>query len=407
MKLLDQMTFYGQNAQVLEKFGGPPETRTPDPLIKSQFRRGPEPNIDKKAQPFRGPLAFSSTMEGVCSAQVQAQNKHSGGDRDAMKKNVFCLALGAMLFALCFPVKAQQPKKLARLGVLLYSNPTADPNIAAFRQGLAELGHVEGQNFSIEYRFAEGKPERLPALAADLVGAKPDVIFALGGDVVPAAQNATKTIPIVMWVSNDPVQMGFVASLARPGGNTTGVTLILDELAGKRLELLKEIAPKISYVGVLWNPDHADPEMREIQRAARSLDVRLESLEVRQGEDFEPAFQSASKRKVEALIVVSSRLVNRHRERILDFTAKARLPLVGDWGPWAPQGGLLSYGPNVAEMVGRSASHVDKILKGAKPADLPVERPTKFELIVNLKTAQQLGLTVPPSVLFRADKVIR
>jgi len=185
------------------------------------------------------------------------------------------------------------------------------------------------------------------------------------------------------------------------------VTLILDELAGKRLELLKEIAPKISYVGVLWNPDHADPEMREIQRAARSLDVRLESLEVRQGEDFEPAFQSASKRKVEALIVVSSRLVNRHRERILDFTAKARLPLVGDWGPWAPQGGLLSYGPNVAEMVGRSASHVDKILKGAKPADLPVERPTKFELIVNLKTAQQLGLTVPPSVLFRADKVIR
>ena len=210
-----------------------------------------------------------------------------------------------------------------------------------------------------------------------------------------------------MWVSNDPVQMRFVASLAHPGGNTTGVTLILDELAGKRLELLKEVAPRISSVAVLWNPDHADPEFREIQRAARSLDVRVESLQVRQGEDFEHAFQAATKAKIEALIVVSSRLVNYHRERIVDFTAKARVPLIGDWGPWTALGGLLSYGPNIPESTRRSATLVDKILKGANPAELPVERPTKFELSVNLKTAQQLGLTIPQSVLYRADTVIK
>lgn len=315
--------------------------------------------------------------------------------------------LCALLLALNFPVSAQQPRRLSRLGVLLYSDPKADPNLALFRQALTELGYAEGQNLSIEYRFAEGKPQRLPALAASLVSAKPDVIFALGGDVVPAAQKATKTIPIVMWVSNDPVHAGIVASLARPGGNTTGVTLILDELAGKRLELLKEVAPRIANVAVLWNPDHADPEFREIQRAARSLDVRVESLQVRQGEDFEHAFQVATKAKVEALIVVSSRLVNHYRERIADYTAKARLPLIGDWGPWTTLGGLLSYGPDIPESARRSANLVDKVLKGTSPAELPVERPTKFELSVNLRTAQQLGITIPQSVLFQADKVIK
>src|SRR5438552_14764273 len=186
------------------------------------------------------------------------------------------LALGAA------PLRsfAQQQAKISRLGVLLYTTPQTDPNIAAFRQEMRQLGYIEGQNLLTEYRFAEGRPDRLPDLASELVNLKLDVIFVLGGDVTPAAQKATRTIPIVMWVSNDPVQMGFVASLARPGGNITGVTLILDQLAGKRLALLKEVAPRISYVGVLWNPDHADPEMREIQRAARSLDVRLESLEV-------------------------------------------------------------------------------------------------------------------------------
>lgn len=311
-----------------------------------------------------------------------------------------------MLASLSF-ADAQQPRKIPRLGILLYSSPENDPNVAQFRHYLRELGRIEGQNISIEYRFAGGKPERLTDAAVGLVRLNPDVIFALGGDVVPAAQKATKTIPIVMWASNDPVQMGFVASLAHPGGNITGVTLILDQLAGKRLSLLKEIAPKISRVAVLWHPDHADPEFREIQREAQTMKVQLQSLEVRQSEDFENRFQAATKAKSQALMVVSSRLINLQRQRILDYTAKNRIPLVGDWGSWTPNGGLMSYGPNISEMTRRAAVHVDKILKGAKPADIPVEQPTKFELIINLNAAKEIGLTIPPEVLARADRVIR
>ena len=320
---------------------------------------------------------------------------------------IISIAFGVMLFALCLPVSAQQQKKVHRLGVLLYSNPQTDPNFLAFRDGLRELGYIDGQNLSFDNRFADGKPERLPDLAADLVRVKPDVIFALGGDVVPALQRATRTIPIVMWVSNDPVQAGFVSTLARPGGNITGLTLILDELAGKRLELLKEVAPRLSRVAVLWNPDHADPEFREIKRAAVTFDVRLQSLEVRHGDEFDFAFQTATKGQSEAMIVVSSRLMQLNRRRVLDFSIKNRLALIGDWGAWAPEGALMSYGPNIADMVPRSAMYVDKILKGSKPADLPVERPSKFELIINLKTAKQIGLTIPPNVLARADRVIK
>jgi ABC-type uncharacterized transport system substrate-binding protein len=311
-----------------------------------------------------------------------------------------------MLAAVSF-AEAQPTGKRPRLGMLLYSTPEEDPNVTQFRQYLRELGRIEGQNISIEYRFAGGKPERLTDAAVELVRLNPDVIFALGGDVVPAAQKATKTIPIVMWASNDPVQMGFVASLAHPGGNITGITLILDQLAGKRLALLKEIAPKISRVAVLWHPDHADPEFREIQREAQAMKVQLHSLEVRQSADFENQFQGATKAKSQAVMVVSSRLVNLQRQRILDYTAKSRIPLIGDWGAWAPNGGLMSYGPNISEMTRRAAVHVDKILKGAKPADIPVERPTKFELVINLKTAKQIGMTIPPEVLARADRVIR
>jgi putative ABC transport system substrate-binding protein len=311
-----------------------------------------------------------------------------------------------MLAAVSF-AEAQPAGKRPRLGMLLYSTPEEDPNVAQFRQYLRELGRIEGQNISIEYRFAGGKPERLTDAAVELVRLNPDVIFALGGDVVPAAQKATKTIPIVMWASNDPVQMGFVASLAHPGGNITGITLILDQLAGKRLALLKEIATKISRVAVLWHPDHADPEFREIQREAQAMKVQLQSLEVRQSADFENQFQAATKAKSQAVMVVSSRLINLHRQRILDYTAKSRIPLIGDWGAWAPNGGLMSYGPNISEMTRRAAVHVDKILKGAKPADIPVERPTKFELVINLKTAKQIGMTIPPEVLARADRVIR
>jgi putative ABC transport system substrate-binding protein len=210
-----------------------------------------------------------------------------------------------------------------------------------------------------------------------------------------------------MWVSNDPVQARLVASLARPGGNVTGVTLILDELAGKRLALLKEVISQISRVAVLWNPDHADPEFKEIQRQAEVLAVRVQSLEVRRGEDFESQFQNIIKGRPEAIIVVSSRLIQDNRVRILEFAAKQRLPVIGDWGRWAPDGALLSYGPDDTQLAARLVTYVDKILKGAKAADLPVERPSKFELVINLKTAKQIGVTIPPNVLARADKVIR
>lgn len=324
-----------------------------------------------------------------------------------MNQKIFRFVPYTMLLAPCLPAEAQQLTKIPRLGALLYSNPETDPNFAAFRQGLRERGYVEGQNLLIEHYFADRKPERLPDLAAELVRSKPDLIFALGGDVVPFVQKATKTIPIVMWVSNDPVEMGFVVSLARPGGNITGVTLILDELAGKRMALLKEVIPQISRVAVLWNPDHADPEFREIQREANALGVRLQSLEVRRGDDFERQFQNARTERSEAIIVVSSRLIQGNRQRILEFAGKNRLPVIGDWGRWAPDGALLSYGPDITAMVLRTAIYVDKIIKGVKPSDLPVERPMKFELVINLKTVRQIGLTIPQWVLMRADKVIR
>ena len=277
--------------------------------------------------------------------------------------------------------------------------------MTAFRQHLRELGYIEGKNVAMDYRFAQGKPERLGEFARELVRLKPDVLVALGGDVVPAAQQATKTIPIVMWVSNDPVQSGIVSSLSHPGGNITGVTLILDELAGKRLALLNEIAPKISHVAVLWNPDHADPEFRELQKAAQQLKISLQSIEVKRPEDVNSQL-GASAAKAEALIVVSSRLVNLERQRIIDYTTKNRIPLVGDWGPWPEMGALMSYGPT-GELARRVAVYVDKIIKGARPADLPIERPTKFEFVINLKAAQTLGLSIPQSVLFRADRVIK
>jgi putative ABC transport system substrate-binding protein len=319
---------------------------------------------------------------------------------------IAALALG--LFAAPLTSHSQQPTKVARVGVLLYSTPQADSNIGAFVAGMRDLGYVEGRNLAVEYRFAEGKPERLPGLAAELVRVRPDVIFVLGGDVASYAKQATDTIPIVMAVSTDPVQQGLVASLARPGGNITGVTFVADELAGKRLELLREAAPRASRVAFLWNPDHPDPEFRETQRAARTLGVQLIPLEVRRPADFDAAFQTATAEpeRAQAVLAISSRLMTLHRQRIADFAARNRLPLIGGWGPWAEVGGLMSYGPNLNEVVRRAATYVDKILKGARPGDLPVEQPTKFELVVNLRTAKALGLTIPPSVLIRADQVI-
>jgi putative tryptophan/tyrosine transport system substrate-binding protein len=302
--------------------------------------------------------------------------------------------------------RAQQPGRIPRLGMLLFSTPQGDPQMETVRRALRDLGYVEGQNLTIEYRSAEGQPERLPDLAADLVRMKPDVVFAIGGDVTPAAVKATQTIPIVFTSSADPVQVGFVASLARPGGNATGVTFLLNELASKRLEILKQAAPRVSRVGFLWNPDHPDNELTEAERAAASLGVGLKPLSVRGPADFDAAFTAATQARVDALYVVSSRLTLRNLGRIVNFAADNRLPLAGGFGAWAKQHGLLSYGPNVDDMTRRAVAYIDRILKGTKPTDLPVQQPTRFELVINLKTAKALGLDVPLQLQQIADEVI-
>jgi putative tryptophan/tyrosine transport system substrate-binding protein len=302
--------------------------------------------------------------------------------------------------------RAQQPGRIPRLGMLLFSTPQGDPQMETVRRALRDLGYVEGQNLTIEYRSAEGQPERLPDLAADLVRMKPDVVFAIGGDVTPAAVKATQTIPIVFTSSADPVQLGFVASLARPGGNATGVTFLLNELASKRLEILKQAAPRVSRVGFLWNPDHPDNELTEAERAAASLGVGLKPLSVRGPADFDAAFTAATQARVDALYVVSSRLTLRNLGRIVNFAADNRLPLAGGFGAWAKQHGLLSYGPNVDDMTRRAVAYIDRILKGTKPTDLPVQQPTRFELVINLRTAKALGLDVPLQLQQIADEVI-
>jgi putative ABC transport system substrate-binding protein len=323
-----------------------------------------------------------------------------------MRRRELLSLLGGAAAAWPLAARAQQAARLPRLGVLLLSTPQADPQMETARRALRDLGYVEGQNLAIEYRYAEGRPERLPDLAADLVRMKPDVLFVLGGDVAPAAVKATQTIPIVFTSSADPVRQGFVASLARPGGNATGITLLLDELASKRLELLKQAAPRVSRVGFLWNPDHADNELPEAERAAASLGVELKTLTVRGPADFDGAFMAATQARVDALYVVSSRLTLQNLGRIVNFVAENRLPLAGGFGAWAKQHGLLSYGPNVDDMTRRAVAYIDRILKGTKPADLPVQQPTRFELVINLRTARALGLDVPLQLQQLADEVI-
>lgn len=323
-----------------------------------------------------------------------------------MKRRAFTQGLVGAAAALPLATHAQQPARVPRVAVLLYSTPQSDPQMPAFRGGLRERGYTEGSNLAIEYRYADGRPERLPELAAELVGTKPDVLFSIGGEVTSVAVKATRTIPIVFTSSADPVQLQFVASIARPGGNATGATFLLDELAAKRLELLKEASPAISRVACIYNPDHLDNELLEAERAARTLGMQLHPLEVRDLGAFDGAFEMATKARVDALYVVSSRLTLRGIERLIGYAARNRLPLAGGWGAWAQQGGLLSYGPNVNEMVRGAVTYMDKILKGASPGDLPVQQPTKFELVLNLKTAKALNLTVPASVLSRADETI-
>jgi len=322
-----------------------------------------------------------------------------------MKRREFITLLSG---AAAWPLagRAQQGTPMRRIGVLLFGTPESDPNLGAFLRGIRELGYVESQNIVVEYRYAEGKPDRLRSLAAELVAIKPDLIFALGGDVAPSVRAATSTIPIVMAVSNDPVQAGLVASLHHPGGNITGVTFVSSDLAARRLQFLHEIATDLSRVGVIWNPDHVDPEYRELQTAAKALGVQIHSLEVRKAEDFEEAFQNAAKAEIQALMPITSRLMNTNRPRIITFSNERRLVLACGFGSWAREGALPSYGPDTNAITQRAAAYVDKILRGAKPDELPIEQPTKFQLIINTKAARSLGVTIPSMLLATADQVI-
>jgi putative ABC transport system substrate-binding protein len=324
-----------------------------------------------------------------------------------MNPRIFVLALCAMLLALRSSADAQQTKKVPRIGYLSIGGELGQVS-EAFLQGLRDLGYVEGKNVIIEYRGDPQRREnRLPELAADLVRLKVDVIVALDPPAARAAKNATKTIPIVIRSTADPVQAGFVSSLARPDGNITGMTSISTELYGKRLELLKEVIPRLSRVAVLRNPDRSNSDFKEMQSTARALDLQLQSLEVRGPNDFENAFRAAGKARAQALITIRTPLINNQRKQVADLAIKSRLPAIYDDRAYVEANGLMSYGTNLADLQRRAAVFVDKILKGAKPADLPVEQPTKFELVINLKAAKQIGVTIPPNVLARADRVIK
>jgi putative tryptophan/tyrosine transport system substrate-binding protein len=328
-----------------------------------------------------------------------------------MKKNIFCVALCAMLYALCYSAHAQQQAKIAKIGWLESSiTDRGSPLGEIFLRKLSELGYVENKNIAFEYRSADNHLDRLPALAGELVRLNVDVIITTATPATQAAKSATKTIPIVfIQLAVDPVTAGFVSSLARPGGNITGLTNIAVELAGKRLELLKETIPKLSRVALLWEPQNAGSAQawKESQMPARELGLQLHSLEVSSADQFEGAFNDAIKARSSAVAVTPMVLASSNRKQIVELAAKTRLPAMYYRDSFVESGGLMSYGADLADHFMRAAIFVDKILKGAKPADLPVEQPTKFELVINLKTAKQIGVTIPQSVLFRADKVIK
>jgi putative ABC transport system substrate-binding protein len=327
----------------------------------------------------------------------------------AMNKNVFRLALCAMLFALCSSVEAQQPAKIPRIGFLSELRPNGS-NVAAFRQGLRELGYIEGKNILIEFRNIKGNQDRTGSDVNELVQLKVDVLVSPLQSAIRAAKQATKTIPIVMVVTSDPVATGLVEKLARPGGNITGVTRLTSELSGKRLELLKETIPTLSRVEVLLMADSPNSPIafKEYEAAARALKIPLQSLVLRRPEpDFDGAFQAAVGRHTSAIIAPTFPLFIRYQKRMIDLAIKNRLPSMHEQIDFVEAGGLMSYSANDTDSFKRAATYVDKILKGAKPADLPVERPTKFEFVINLKTAKQIGLTIPSNVLASADRVIK
>jgi len=327
-----------------------------------------------------------------------------------MKKKIVVLPLCAMLFALCLPAHAQ-PTKIPRIGFLSPgSTSTFQSRIEAFRQGLRGLGYVEGRNIVVEYRFAEGKQDLMAAHAADLVRLNCDLIVTSSTSGVRAVKNASNAIPIVFTNVGDPVRAGLVHSLARPGGNVTGLSTVLSDLGGKRLELLKESFPNIKRVATFRNPDVGEGGGFEpTLAAARTLGLQLLPQKVRNTDDFDEAFQVAIKERTQALLTIPTPIVNVHQAQILQFAAKNRLPAMYALPEFTEPsaGGLMSYAPSYAELYRRAGMYVDKILEGTKPADLPVEQPKKFEFIINLKAAKQIGLTIPPNVLARADKVIK
>jgi putative ABC transport system substrate-binding protein len=329
-----------------------------------------------------------------------------------MKRREFIALLSGAAAAWPLGASAQQAAKVPRIGYLTASLAANPHLLEAFRHGLRDLGYVEGRNVVIEYRDAEGKYDRLPALAADLVALKVDVIVVTGTPHALAAKQATSTIPIVVAIAADPVQSGLVTSLARPGaGNVTGLSLLAPELVGKSLELLKQAVPEFSRAAALWHPgDYGERTEKDMLRAAdaaaRALGVRLQVVETRGPEDFDRAFSDMTRARAGALTVLASNMLLNERRRLVDLAAKNRLPAMYPLREFVDAGGLMAYGPDLADVFRRAATYVDKILKGAKPADLPVEQPTKFELVINLKSAKALGLTVPPSLLAQADEVI-
>jgi putative tryptophan/tyrosine transport system substrate-binding protein len=329
------------------------------------------------------------------------------------KAGVLSILVAVVLVAVAVIAEAQQAKKVIRIGYLSTTDPSRDSTRSeAIRQALRALGYVEGQNVAFEYRYAEGKPDRYPELAAELVRLKVDIIVAAGGaGTVQAAKNATKTIPIVMsGAAPDPVEAGLVDSLARPGGNVTGLTSLSRELGGKRLELLKEAVPKLARVAVLYDPASSTGvlEVKEgLPVAARALGLTIQPREIRAADDFEKVFAALNKQRPDGLYVPSGALMNANQKRTISFALESRLPSMYSNKEAVNAGGLMSYSSDVVDSYRRVAYYVDRILKGAKPADLPVEQPTKFELVFNLKTAKQIGLTIPQSMLYRADRVIK
>jgi len=324
-----------------------------------------------------------------------------------MKSKFIGAALSAMLFALSIPVEAQQQAKVPKIG-WLRSNGSGS-SLELFRRELRTLGYVEGKNLAFEHRSAEGKLDRLPALAEELVRLKVDVLRTSSTEVALALKNATTTIPIVFLFVSDPVAAGLVDSLPRPGGNITGFTNIASVLAGKRLELLKETVPKLARVSVLWDPrtENTAQQWKESQLAARELGLQLHSMEVSSADKYEGAFKEAVKARSSALAVTQHTLASSNQKRIASLSEKNRLPTIYPRGDYVVNGGLMSYGPDRTEAYRRGAWMVDKILKGTNPADIPVEQPTKFEFVINLKTAKQIGVTIPPQLLARAQKVIK